>query len=62
MLQPLDMRHTVAHHTDSLISYRARFYRRDGQLLNARLTDDSYKWASGGLCQLRKTLYASRQD
>jgi CubicO group peptidase (beta-lactamase class C family) len=51
------MRHTVADHADSLIQYRARFYRRaDGRLLNARFTDDSYKWASGGFLSTAEDL------
>lgn len=48
---PLDMRHTVADHVDSIIPHRAEFYREsdeDGRLLNAPFTDNSYKWAAGG--------------
>lgn len=47
---PLGMMNTVADHTDSLISYRTRFYARNGNgnLLNAPYVDNSYKWAGGG--------------
>jgi CubicO group peptidase (beta-lactamase class C family) len=47
---PLDMRHTVAGHTDSIIPHRTRFYDRndDGSVLNGPYVDNSYKWAGGG--------------
>lgn len=47
---PLGMLNTVADHTDSLISYRTRFYVKDqnNRLLNAPYVDNSYKWAGGG--------------
>lgn len=50
VFEPLHMRHTVAGHTDSIISYRVRFYDRDddGFLLNAPFVDNSNKWAGGG--------------
>jgi CubicO group peptidase (beta-lactamase class C family) len=56
VFHPFDMRHTSADHSDSLIPNRARFYRRDGQLLVARFTDDSYKWASGGFLSTAEDL------
>ncbi len=50
VFQPLDMRHTVADHTDSIIPHRTRFYDRngDGYVLNGPFVDNSYKWAGGG--------------
>lgn len=50
VFQPMNLRHTVAGHPDSLIAHRTRFYVRDstGQLLNAPYVDNSYKWAGGG--------------
>jgi CubicO group peptidase (beta-lactamase class C family) len=56
VLQPLGMRLTVADHSDSIVPYRASFYRRDDQLLNARFTDNSYKWASGGFLSTAEDL------
>jgi serine beta-lactamase-like protein LACTB, mitochondrial len=46
----LNMRHTVAGHTDSIIDHRVRFYDRgrDGRLLNSPYVDNSNKWAGGG--------------
>lgn len=46
----LGMGNTTADHTDSIIQFRTRFYRRsgDGTLLNAPYVDNSYKWAGGG--------------
>lgn len=50
VIEPMHLRHTVAGHTDSLISYRTQFYTRtdEGQVLNAPYVDNSYKWAGGG--------------
>ena len=50
VFRPLGLRHTVADHTDSLITYRTRFYSitDDGTLINAPYVDNSYKWAGGG--------------
>jgi CubicO group peptidase (beta-lactamase class C family) len=50
VIEPMNLRHTVAGHPDSLISYRTQFYTRtdDGQVLNAPYVDNSYKWAGGG--------------
>lgn len=51
VFEPLEMRHTVAGHTDSIIAHRTAFYVRspdDRGLLNARFVDNSYKWAGGG--------------
>jgi CubicO group peptidase (beta-lactamase class C family) len=51
VFDPLGMTSTVAEHVDSIIYHRARHYeanRRDGTMLNAPYTDNSYKWAGGG--------------
>ena len=50
VFEPMNLRHTVAGHTDSLISYRTQFYTLsdEGQVLNAPYVDNSYKWAGGG--------------
>ncbi len=50
VFDPLEMRHTVAGHTDSIIPHRTRFYveGEGGQVLNAPHVDNSYKWAGGG--------------
>lgn len=50
VFDPLEMRHTVAGHTDSIIPHRTRFYveGEGGQVLNAPYVDNSYKWAGGG--------------
>jgi CubicO group peptidase (beta-lactamase class C family) len=50
VFDPLGMDHTVADHTDSIISLRTRYYERhrDGSVVNAEYVDNSYKWAGGG--------------
>ena len=51
VFEPLEMRHSMAGHTDSIISHRTAFYVRsqdDRRLVNAPFVDNSYKWASGG--------------
>lgn len=50
VIEPMHLRHTVAGHTDSLISYRTQFYtlNDEGQVLNAPYVDNSNKWAGGG--------------
>lgn len=50
VIEPMNLRHTVADHVDSLITYRTQFYTLadDGQVLNAPYVDNSYKWAGGG--------------
>jgi CubicO group peptidase (beta-lactamase class C family) len=50
VFRPLDMRHTVADHTDSIIVGRTGFYvrTRGGFVINAPYVDNSYKWAGGG--------------
>jgi CubicO group peptidase (beta-lactamase class C family) len=50
VFKPMDLRHTVAGHTDSLIAHRTRFYtvNDSGRVLNAPYVDNSYKWAGGG--------------
>jgi len=51
VFEPLEMRHSLAGHTDSIVSHRTRFYERNGEgtVLNAPHVDNSYKWAGGGL-------------
>ncbi len=51
VFEPLEMRHTLAGHTDSIIAHRTAFYvrsRDDRRLVNAPFVDNSYKWSSGG--------------
>jgi len=50
VFRPLDLRHTVADYTDSIITGRSGFYDRaaDSSLINAPYVDNSYKWAGGG--------------
>ncbi|MGB5302335.1 MAG: serine hydrolase domain-containing protein [Gemmatimonadota bacterium] len=50
VFEPMGLRHTVADHTDSIVSFRASFYEHDGDdaLINAPYVDNSYKWAGGG--------------
>jgi CubicO group peptidase (beta-lactamase class C family) len=49
VIRPLNLRHTVADHVDSLIANRGAYYvREDGALRNAPYVDNSYKWAGGG--------------
>ena len=50
VFEPLGLRHTVADHTDSIVTYRTSFYEkgRDGTIVNAPYVDNSYKWAGGG--------------
>ncbi len=51
VFEPLEMRHSMAGHTDSIIPHRTAFYVRspnDGRLVNAPFVDNSYKWSSGG--------------
>jgi CubicO group peptidase (beta-lactamase class C family) len=50
VFEPLEMDHTVADHTDSIITHRTRFYTRtrSGTTLNAPYVDNSYKWSGGG--------------
>ena len=56
VFEPLAMRHTVADHIDSIIPNRTGFYRRDGVLVNAEFTDNSYKWAGGGFLSTAEDL------
>jgi CubicO group peptidase (beta-lactamase class C family) len=57
VFRPLSLRHTVADHTDSLITYRTRFYSvEDGVLINAPYVDNSYKWAGGGFLSTAEDL------
>ncbi len=66
VLEPLDLRETVADQPDSLVRYRARPYdmRDDGTLLNSPWVDNSYKWAGGGYLSTPSDLarYATRLD
>ena len=50
VFEPLGLRHTVADHTDSIVTFRTSFYekRGDGAVINAPYVDNSYKWAGGG--------------
>ncbi len=50
VFEPLGLRHTVADHTDSIVSFRTSFYEHDGDgsVINAPYVDNSYKWAGGG--------------
>lgn len=50
VFEPLGLEHTVADHTDSIVSQRTRSYDRGpgGRLINAPYVDNSYKWAGGG--------------
>ena len=50
VFEPLQMRHSLAGYTDSIISHRTGFYERNGErtVLNAPYVDNSYKWAGGG--------------
>ena len=50
VFEPLGLRSIVAEHTDSLLTWRARFYERgaDGRGANAPYVDNSNKWAGGG--------------
>ena len=50
VFEPLEMRHSLAGYTDSIISDRTSFYERNGEgtVLNAPYVDNSYKWAGGG--------------
>lgn len=59
VFRPLRMRQTGADHVDSIIPNRASFYREsheDGRLLNAPFTNNSYKWAGGGLLSTAEDL------
>ena len=57
VFRPLGLRHTVADHTDSLITYRTAFYSvEDGVLTNAPYVDNSYKWAGGGFLSTAEDL------
>jgi len=45
----LGMTNTMADYSDSIVPGRVRFYEHSkGQLVNAALVDNSYKWAGGG--------------
>jgi CubicO group peptidase (beta-lactamase class C family) len=46
----LGMKNTFPDYNDSIIPGRVRFYTntKDGQIINAALVDNSYKWAGGG--------------
>lgn len=50
VFEPLELRHTVPDHNDSIIAHRTEFYERPGSgaLINAPYVDNSYKWAGGG--------------
>ncbi len=58
VFRTIGLRHTVADHTDSLITHRTRFYavEDDGTLVNAPYVDNSYKWAGGGFLSTAEDL------
>lgn len=60
VFKPLEMRSTVADHTDSLIYHRTSFYEitEDGNIVNAPYVDNSYKWAGGGFLGTAENLIA----
>jgi CubicO group peptidase (beta-lactamase class C family) len=47
---PLGMKNTFPDYSDSIIPGRVRFYEnlKTGEIINAALVDNSYKWAGGG--------------
>ncbi|MEX1140586.1 MAG: serine hydrolase domain-containing protein, partial [Bacteroidota bacterium] len=58
VITPLGMTNTVADFSDSLISWRARWYTEDslGHTINAPFVDNSYKWAGGGFLSTTEDL------
>ena len=50
VFRPIGMTTTIPEYSDSLIPWRARYYRRDsaGPVVNAPYVDNSVKWAGGG--------------
>jgi CubicO group peptidase (beta-lactamase class C family) len=50
VFDPLEMKNTVADHTDSIISNRTGFYQRseNNMVVNGPFVDNSIKWAGGG--------------
>jgi serine beta-lactamase-like protein LACTB len=60
VIYSLELRSTVAEHTDSIIPHRARFYQRngDGRLVNAPFVDNSLKWAGGGYLSTAEDMVA----
>jgi serine beta-lactamase-like protein LACTB, mitochondrial len=49
IFRPVGMVNTIADYSDSIVPGRVRFYEHSkGQLVNAALVDNSYKWAGGG--------------
>lgn len=50
VFEPLGLRNITADHVDRIIPHRTAFYMRgrDGVLLHASHSDNSYKWAGGG--------------
>jgi CubicO group peptidase (beta-lactamase class C family) len=59
VFDPAEMRHTVADHVDSIVPNRARWYTRAGRnggIVNAGFTDNSYKWAGGGFLSTTEDL------
>ena len=50
VLAPLGMTHTGADYSDQVVLHRVRFYEnRNGQIINTEQSENSYKWAGGGL-------------
>lgn len=59
ILQPLNLRHTLADERAEIIEGRTAFYeRREGRIVNAPYLDNSYKWPAGGLVSTAKDLVA----
>jgi len=58
VFEALDLAHTVADFTDSLVAYRTSYYiQGEGRtLLNAPYVDNSYKWAGGGFLSTAEDL------
>jgi CubicO group peptidase (beta-lactamase class C family) len=59
VIDPAEMRHTVADHVDSIVPNRARWYTRGangGGIVNAGFADNSYKWAGGGFLSTTEDL------
>ena len=50
VFEPLGLRSITADHVSQIVPFRSAFYMRDkdGILLNASYSDNSYKWAGGG--------------
>lgn len=57
VFEPLGMTHSSIDEVDSIIPFRVRFYEpTESGLRNSDFTDNSYKWASGGLLSTAEDL------